>query len=127
MRPIFASPRLDNVDRVVALLRIAGIEPIVNNRKPWAEGWDRRHNPYSERQTKAHWPQVCVLPSDLIRAREILREANVVPTPRVSDFNYVPAEPDLPARSGVSRLRLWLLGICTIGAVVLGLRLFGAF
>ncbi len=127
MRPIFASPRLENVDRVVALLRIAGIEPIVNNRKPWAEGWDRRHNPYSERQTKEHWPQVCVLPSDLIKARQILRDANVVATPRVSDLNYIPSEPSIPARRGVSQLRLWLLGICTLGAALLALQFMGAF
>lgn len=125
MRRIFASPRLDNVDRVVALLRIGGVDPIVSNRKPWAEGWDRRHMPYSDRQTKEQWPQVWVHPDDLARAREILRDSNVVPTTRVPDFNYRPAEPAAaPARRG-SRLQLGLLGACVIGATLVALRLFG--
>ena len=126
MRQIFASPRLDNVDRVVALLRIGGVEPIVSNRKRWAEGWDRHHMPYSDRQTKKDWPQVWVHPDDLVRAREILRDANVVPTTRVQDPYYIPAEP-LAAGGAVTRLRLWLLAACALGAVLVGLRLFGAF
>ena len=128
MRQIFASPRLDNVDRVVALLRIGGVEPIVSNRKRWAEGYDRHHMPYSDRQTKKDWPQVWVRPDDLVRAREILRDAKVVPTTRVQgDPNYIPAEPPARASSAPGRLRLWLLAACTVGAVLVGLRLFGAF
>ncbi|MEO6064299.1 MAG: hypothetical protein ABIP49_00770 [Lysobacterales bacterium] len=124
MRQIFASPRLDNVDRVVALLRIGGVEPIVSNRKPWAEGWDRRHMPYSDRQTKAQWPQVWVHPDDLARAREILRDTNVVPTTRAPDLNFVLAQaPAAPARG--NKLRLWLLVACALGATLIGLHLFG--
>ncbi len=126
MRQIFASPRLDNVDRVVALLRIGGVEPIVSNRKKWSEGWDRNHMPYSDRQTKKDWPQVWVRPADVVRAREILRDANLVPTTRVQDPNYIPAEPPLPS-AGPGRLRLWLLVACALGAVLVGLRLFGVF
>lgn len=126
MRQIFASPRLDNVDRVVALLRIGGVEPIVSNRKRWAEGYDRNHMPYSDRQTKKDWPQVWVRPEELVRAREILRDANVVPTTRMPDSNYIPAEP-LVATGAPRRLRLWLLAACALGAVLVGLRLFGAF
>ncbi len=125
MRQIFASPRLDNVDRVVALLRIGGVEPIVSNRKPWAEGWDRRHIPYSDRQTKAQWPQVWVHPDDLARAREILRDTNVVPTTRVADFKRIAAEPPAATTSRANRLRLWLLAACALGAALVGLHLFG--
>ncbi len=127
MRQIFASPRLDNVDRVVALLRIGGIEPIVSNRKRWAEGWDRRHMPYSDRQTKAQWPQVWVHPDDLARAREILRDADVVPTTRVPEGGYVSPSASAPvdAASRASRMRLWLLAACTLGAVLVTLHLFG--
>ena len=124
MRMIFSSPRLDNVDRVVALLRIAGIEPIVSNRKRWSEGWDRHHMPYSDRQTKKDWPQVRVHADDIVRARDILREANVLPSTRMPDSNNIPAEPPL-AESGGGRLRLWLLAACVVGAGVVALRLIG--
>lgn len=127
MRQIFASPRLDNVDRVVALLRIGGVEPIISNRKRWAEGWDRRHMPYSDRQTKSDWPQVWVHPDDLARAREILREADVVPTTRSPDYNYTPPVAAFASTGTASRLRLGLLGACAVAVVVFALHLFGVF
>ncbi len=127
MRQIFASPRLDNVDRVVALLRIGGVEPIVSNRKRWAEGWDRNHMPYSDRQTKAQWPQVWVRPDDLARAREILRDADVVPTTRSPDYNYTPPTAAFARPGKPSRLRLYLLGACALAVAVFAARLFGLF
>lgn len=125
MRQIFASPRLDNVDRVVALLRIGGVEPIISNRKRWAEGWDRRHMPYSDRQTKEQWPQVWVHPDDLARAREILREANVVPTTRVPDYNYTPPQAASAPPNRLSRLRLALLAACAFAVLWFALHGFG--
>ncbi len=125
MRQIFASPRLDNVDRVVALLRIGGVEPIVSNRKRWAEGWDRRHMPYSDRQTKAQWPQVWVHPDDLARARELLRDADVVPTTRSLDYNYAPPTAAFASSGRPGRLRLWLLSACAAAVVLFALHLFG--
>ena len=123
MRQIFASPRLDNVDRVVALLRIGGVEPIVSNRKRWAEGWDRRHMPYSDRQTRDQWPQVWVHPDDLARAREILRDADVVPTTRSPDYNYTPPAAASASAGTPGRLRLWLLGGCAVAVVLFALRM----
>ena len=124
MRMIFSSPRLDNVDRVVALLRIAGIEPMVSNRRRWSEGYDRNHMPYSDGQTKKDWPQVMVHADDIARARDILREANLLPGTRMPGSDYIPSEPPLAGR-GEGRLRLWLLAACMVGAGLVFLRLFG--
>jgi hypothetical protein len=82
MRQIYTSPRVENVERVVALLGEAGIATSVTNRRAWA-GHDFRGHSYSARQDSAEWPQVWVVNAeDQPRARALLREAGVEPATR---------------------------------------------
>jgi hypothetical protein len=82
MRQIYTSPRVENVERVVALLGEAGIATSVTNRRAWA-GHDFRRPSYSARQDSAEWPQVWVVNAeDQPRARALLREAGVEPATR---------------------------------------------
>jgi hypothetical protein len=85
MRQIYTSPRVENVERVVALLGEAGIATSVTNRRAWA-GHDFRRPSYSARQDSAEWPQVWVVHAeDQPRARALLREAGVEPATRHSE------------------------------------------
>jgi hypothetical protein len=82
MRQIYTSPRVENVERVVAMLGEAGIATSVTNRRSWA-GHDFRRPSYSARQDSAEWPQVWVVHAeDQPRARALLREAGVEPATR---------------------------------------------
>jgi len=85
MRQIYTSPRVENVERVVALFNEAGIETRVTNHRSWA-GRDYRRSSYSARTDSSDWPQVWVVNAeDQPRARAILRDAGVAPATRFAD------------------------------------------
>lgn len=82
MRQIYTSPRVENVERIVALLGEAGIETRVTNHRSWA-GRDYRRSSYSARTDSSEWPQVWVVKAeDQPRARALLREAGIAPAVR---------------------------------------------
>ncbi len=82
MRQIYTSPRVENVQRVVAMLGEAGIATSVTNRRAWA-GHDFKRHSYSARQDTNEWPQVWVVNAeDQPRARALLREAGIEPAVR---------------------------------------------
>src|SRR5690349_10778688 len=77
VRQIYSSPRVENVDRVVALLAEAGIETSVTNRRAWA-GHDFKGPSYANRPDPSTWPQVWVVKAeDQPRARALLREIGI--------------------------------------------------
>ena len=120
MRQIYTSPRVENVERVVALLGEAGIATSVTNRRAWA-GHDFRRHSYSTRQDSAEWPQVWVVNAqDQPRARALLREAGVEPATRHAEElarSRQTAAPDR-RRSLAIYLRLALIGIIAILVVL---------
>lgn len=85
MRQIYTSARNENVDRVVALLRDAGIETTVTNRRNY-QGHDYRGPSYTGKIDSSTWPQVWVVHSaDQTRARALLREVGVEPATRFAE------------------------------------------
>ncbi|MGH8123236.1 MAG: hypothetical protein ACREPT_10755 [Rudaea sp.] len=85
MRQIYTSQRLQNIDRVVAMMAEAGIQTSVTNRRVYA-GHDYKGPSYSARADPATWPQVWVVRSeDQPRARALLREAGIEPPTRYAD------------------------------------------
>ena len=60
MRQIYTSPRVENVDRVVAMLNDAGIATSVTNRRAYA-GHDYRRPSYAKPPDRETWPQVWVV------------------------------------------------------------------
>lgn len=120
MRQIYTSPRVENVERVVALLGEAGIVTSVTNRRSWA-GHDFRRPSYSARQDSAEWPQVWVVNAeDQPRARALLREAGVEPATRHADELARSRQVATPGRrrSLAIYLRVALLGIIAILVVL---------
>lgn len=117
MRQIYTSPRVENVQRVVAMLGEAGIATSVTNRHAWA-GHDYKRPSYSARQNSDDWPQVWVVAAeDQPRARALLREAGIAPATRHSEelarARRAAATPD-PRRSLSLFLRLTLLATIVI-------------
>jgi hypothetical protein len=127
MRQIYTSPRVENVDRVVAMLGEAGIATSVTNRRAWAGNDFKRHS-YSARQDSGEWPQVWVVNAeDQPRARALLREAGVEPAIRHAEelarSRSIAAQPDRRKALAMT-LRLALL---TAIVILVLLRWSGIF
>ena len=85
MRQIYTSPRVENVERVVTMLREAGIETSVTNRRSWG-GHEYKRASYSSPPERESWPQVWIVRAeDQPRARALLREAGIEPATRFAE------------------------------------------
>ena len=127
MRRIYTSPRVENVDRVVAMLGEAGIATSVTNRRAWAGNDFKRHS-YSARQDSGEWPQVWVVNAeDQPRARALLREAGVEPAIRhAEDLARSRSIATQPERRKILAMYLRLALLTAIVILVL-LRWSGVF
>jgi hypothetical protein len=126
MRQIYTSPRVENVERIVALLGEAGIETRVTNHRSWA-GRDYRRSSYSARTDSSEWPQVWVVKAeDQPRARALLREAGIAPAVRFSEDLARSREPRPESRRASlgMYIRLGLLGIIVLLIVLHVLNVF---
>ena len=114
MRQIYTSPRVDNVDRVVAMLNEAGIATSVTNRRAYA-GHDYRRPSYAKPPDRDSWPQVWVVnANDQSRARALLRDAGVEPPTRFADElaeSRGNASPEARRNALVWRVRVLLLAV----------------
>jgi len=125
VRQIYTSARVENVDRVVALLAEAGIETSVTNRRAWARH-DFKGPSYASRPDPSTWPQVWVVKAeDQPRARELLREIGIEPATRFADelqrSRTAPAAGD---RHGALAWKL-RIGLLAIIALMIVLHLIG--
>jgi hypothetical protein len=93
MRQIYTSPRMANIERVVALLAEHGIQTSIGNRRAY-QGSDWKRFSYTAKGDRDAWPQVMVVRADdQPLARKLLREAGLEPATRFAD--------DLAAARGV--------------------------
>lgn len=94
MRQVFTSPRLENVERVAALLNEQGIETRVTNGRSY-RGSRRGSFSYRESPEGDVRPAVWVVTSDdQPKAREILREMGLLDSGR-SPTSYLPTPHDV--------------------------------
>lgn len=85
MRQIYTSPRMENIQRVVALMAEKGIETSIANRRAY-QGADWKRFSYTAKGDRDSWPQVWVVRSeDQTAARRILRDAGLEPATRFAD------------------------------------------
>lgn len=85
MRQIYTSPRMENIQRVVALMAEQGIETSISNRRAY-QGSDWKRFSYTAKGDRDSWPQISVVRSeDQTRARQILRDAGLEPATRFAD------------------------------------------
>lgn len=125
MRQVFSSARLENVERVAALLREAGIEVRITDGRSYKG--NRRNAPsYSERDRSQSAPALWVVKSDdRVRAREILRDAGLIESTRPGDgarpsfrsaFDEAPGR--TPAQKRAFRIKMALIGGIVIVAAM---------
>lgn len=127
MRQVFTSPRLENVERVAALLQEHGVVTRITNGRTF-KGSLRGSFSYRESANKNPPPAVWVVRSeDQPKARELLREAGLLdsgrsPTSYLSTDLLHSARDDAndPARRRMFRIKAGLLISITI-AISLGL------
>jgi len=125
MRQIYTSPRVENVERVVALLNEAGIETSVTNHRSWA-GRDYKRASYSSPPEREAWPQVWIVKAeDQPRARALLREIGIEPATRFADeLQRSRAAPAAADKRGALAWKL-RIGLLAIIALMIVLHLLG--
>ncbi|HVB84552.1 MAG TPA: DUF2007 domain-containing protein [Rhodanobacteraceae bacterium] len=120
MRQIYTSPRLHNIDRVVALMAEHGIETSVTDRSNYRHAsYDRPS--YTARDSGAGWPKVWVVHADdFTRARALMREIGIEPKGRHADPLPAPQPEARPQRRrGALALRIRLVLLATIALLML--------
>lgn len=131
MRQVFTSVRLENVERVQAMLAEAGIETKITQGRSW-KGTSRREFSYSAKDhDPSQQPALWVLkPDDFKQARQILFDAGLLEATR--ETSYLPdalqfREPKASdAMSRATKIRLVLLAAVAAGAGLLLFRMFFA-
>ena len=85
MRQIYTSPRMENIERVVALMAERGIQTSISNRRAY-QGADWKRFSYTAKNDRDSWPQVSVVRSeDQTLARKVLRDAGLEPATRFAE------------------------------------------
>ena len=126
MRMLYTSPRLQNIDMLVELLREHGIETRVTN----VDGWRGRSHArfsYLHDRDSSRWPEVWVVKADdAPAARALLRQAGIEPAVRHADaLAAARANQRVPGtgrRSVATFVRLGLLGAVVVLMLVHFLR-----
>lgn len=125
MRPIYSSPRHENIDRVVALFAEHGIETRVSNRAVYKRPSYSRFS-YSAKTDSSGWPRVEVVhAADLTRARALLRDTGIDPLTRHAEVLAASREigGDRSKRSAVvMRVRIALFAAIAILLVLTALK-----
>jgi hypothetical protein len=85
MRRIYASPRMENIERLVAVMAEHGIATRVTNRRVYERPSYSRFS-YSSLDDSESWPAVWVArANDHTRARRLMREIGIEPLTRYAD------------------------------------------
>lgn len=123
MRQVFSSARLENVERVAALMREAGIEVRITDGRSYKGG--RRATISYRDQGQAVRPAVWVVRSeDSAKARAILRDAGLLESTRPSDAKlsfrsqFGDETTRTPAQRRATRIKLALLAGIVIVVVM---------
>lgn len=119
MRQVFSSPRIENVDRVEAMLHEAGIHTHVSNRDKLRRDRMRSFS-YSERSDSSSWPAIWITNAeDLPRARAMLREAGLMGSTRPDVATQYQLRPrtELYAPRAASHMRRVLLVLVVLSTI----------
>lgn len=128
MRPLYTSPRQENIDRVVALLAEHGIETTVTGRSNWNRPSYQRFSYAQRNESRESWPQVWVnRADDYTQARTLMRGLGIEPMVRHGEELAAARNPTPETRrSGVAtRVRRIVLLALAAAFIVLMLRYMG--
>lgn len=119
MRQVFSSPRIENVDRVEAMMHEAGIDTYVSNRDKLRRDRMRSFS-YTAPPAASSWPAVWIKQAeDLPRAREMLRDAGLMGSTRPDVATRYQLSPRMQSNaprtaSHIRRVMLVLLAVSAI-------------
>ncbi len=117
MRQIYTSPRMENIERVVALMAQHGIQTSITNRRAY-QGADWKRFSYTAKGDRDAWPQVCVVRSeDQTLARKVLRDAGLEPATRFADELAEARSIGSPATHNRASMRVKLVVLALIAGV----------
>ena len=128
MRPLYTSPRQENIDRVVALLAEHGIETTITGRSNWNRPSYQRFS-YSQRnENRESWPQVWVnRADDYTQARALMRGIGIEPLVRHGEELTLARNPtpEMRRASVATRVRRIVLLALAAAFLILMLRYMG--
>ncbi|WP_424681790.1 hypothetical protein [Frateuria sp. YIM B11624] len=128
MRPLYTSPRQENIDRVVALLAEHGIETTITGRSNWNRPSYQRFS-YSQRnENRESWPQVWVnRADDYTQARALMRGIGIEPLVRHGEELALARNPtpEMRRASVATRVRRIVLLALAAAFLILMLRYMG--
>jgi len=128
MRPLYTSPRQENIDRVVALLAEHGIETTITGRSNWNRPSYQRFS-YSQRnENRESWPQVWVnRADDYTQARTLMRGIGIEPLVRHGEELALARNPtpEMRRASVATRVRRIVLLALAAAFLILMLRYMG--
>ena len=126
MRQMFTSPRLENVERVAALLNEAGIETKLVGGRSW-KGYSRRQFSYADKKAQKaeeHASVWVVKPDDYKRARELMHELGLLedsaPASFLPEGRRVATTADKAAAAPQDRVLKIKMGLLFVLVVIAG-------
>jgi hypothetical protein len=130
MRRIYTSPRIENVERLVAVMAEHGIATKVTNRRAYDSKSYSRFS-YARPGHSDNWPAVWVKHAgDHTRARQLMREIGIEPVTRYAEelaaYRWQKNGGRSPARTA-ARVRTLLLVAVAIAVAIYGARLISVW
>lgn len=130
MRRIYSSPRIENIERLVALMAEHGIATKVTNRRVYDSRSYSRFS-YARPGHSDDWPAVWVRhASDHTRARQLMREIGIEPVTRYAEelaaYRFEQNGGRSPARTA-ARVRTAVLVAVAIAVAIYGAKLISVW
>ena len=130
MRHVYSSPRIENVERLVAVMAEHGIATRVTNRRVYDRSSFTRFS-YARPGASASWPAVWVThASDHTRARKLMREIGIEPVTRYAEdlaaFRHRKNGGRSPAQVA-ARIRTAVLVAVCIAVAIYGAKLISVW
>lgn len=129
MRHIYSSPRIENVERLVAVMAEHGIPTRVTNRRAYDRTSYSRYS-YARPGASRNWPAVWVThANDHTRARKLMRDIGIEPVTRYADELAAwrqRSTASSPARVAARVRTALLLAVCAAAAIY-GARLISVW
>lgn len=130
MRRIYSSPRIENVERLVAVMAEHGIATKVTNRRVY-DSKSYRQFSYARPGHNDDWPAVWVKhASDHARARQLMRDIGIEPVTRYADelaaYRFQQNGGRNPANIA-ARVRIVVLVAVVIAVAIYGAKLISVW
>ena len=129
MRRIYSSPRIENVERLVAVMAEHGIATKVTNRRAYDGNYSRFS--YARPGASEDWPSVWVKhANDHTRARQLMRDIGIEPATRYAEelasYRFQQNGGRNPARIA-ARVRTAVLIAVVIAVAIYGAKLISVW